>query len=368
MVLKKLIVGVLLAATFSVSFSYAESETEKNLYKPVIKAIINSVILPGYERLHSSAKIQTSSIKQHCHSANLAQHSKVQAGFKDLIKSWSEVEVFRFGPARKDNRYERLFFWPDRRSRGIKQVQKILASADLSILPLEILQKKSVAVQGILALEFTLFGQGSENLITGTKNSFRCLYAHAISTAIVKTSSDILNSWKNTEGYSQIMLSAGPNNAIFKNDTEVIRDILQRSSELLQSISALKLAPSLATSQLDARPKRVPLWRSNLFLHALDANLSSLVTLQKEGKLFTLLPLEDRGHASGLEFEFRQIRKALRPFIEKNTAYKDILASKEGYEKLSYISNPLKGANDILALYYPQILGITMGFNALDGD
>ncbi len=69
------------------------------------------------------------------------------------------------GPAREDNRFERLFFWPDRRGRGLRQVQGILAEEDETATDPATLYQKSVAVQGLLALDFVLSGEGNETLV-----------------------------------------------------------------------------------------------------------------------------------------------------------------------------------------------------------
>ncbi len=364
----KSILGAALIAVLPFSYSKTVSASEMQDYKPVIGTIINAVIIPAYENLQSAASEQAAITEKLCVSASSQQLNNARQQYSQLVESWSHVEMYRFGPARKENRFERLFFWPDRRSRGIKQVQKILLKQDETAVQVDTLRKKSVAVQGILSLEYLLFGRGSDELSSGNTENFRCRYAHAVSLAIKNTSSDILEDWQAKDGYAHIMQTAGPNNTVFKNDQEVIRDILQRSSELIQSIAALKMLPSLQDIQEDARPKRVPLWRSNLFLNSLNANLKSLSNLQNTGKLYTLLPPDERGYAKGLDFEILQIQKTIRPFIDQNTLWKDILENKESYNKIRYILSPLKAINDILSEYYPETLGITMGFNSLDGD
>lgn len=363
-----LLAGLLLVTVFP-SIAIADLRKDPVLdYKPVIETVITSVIIPGYEELLSAADIQFTAVDQLCLSPSNETLLEAQLQFKALTSRWSAVEMFRFGPARSQNRFERLFFWPDRRSRGIKQVQKILSNQDKSILNIDTLQKKSVAVQGILSLEYLLFGTGFQALSSNGKNSFRCQYAKSVSAAIRQTSNDILLDWRAEDGFSKIMKTAGTENSVFKTNKEVIRDILQYSSELLQSIIALKLAPSLQDSQEEAKAKRAPFWRSGVTLAALDANLVSILTLQNIGKLYRLLPIEDRGNAIQLQFEIDQVRNILRLYKAPPYKWQDILHSPEGYEKLKYIQIPLSGANDILAEYYPQILGISMGFNSLDGD
>jgi hypothetical protein len=276
--------------------------------------------------------------------------------------------MYRFGPALAGNRQEKLFFWPDRRGRGLQQVKTILRDQDRTAVTVDRLLEKSVAVQGLTALEYVLFGPPSEQLITDAQENFPCRYALALSGAIKANSRDILSGWKNASGFAKLMLTAGPENPLFKSKPEVIRDLLQRADEQILTIVGQKLSPALGEDHETARPRRAPLWRSNLVLDTIDANILAIVALQEIGNIRILLADDAMSHADGLVFEVTQVREALSPYLGKGTQWADILASKDGYEKMRYIRSPLLGAHTILSEYYPAALGITMGFNSMDGD
>ncbi len=72
-----------------------------------------------------------------------------------------------------------MLFWPDRKGTGLKQVQAALASKDPTAADAAQLAGKSVAMQGLGALEFVLYGTGSEELATAGE-SYRCAYGAAI--------------------------------------------------------------------------------------------------------------------------------------------------------------------------------------------
>ena len=71
-----------------------------------------------------------------------------------------------------------------RRARALrcKQVQAALAEKDASATSPETLQGKSVAMQGLVALEYLLFGTGADELATADAD-YRCDYASAIADA-----------------------------------------------------------------------------------------------------------------------------------------------------------------------------------------
>src|SRR5690606_25449867 len=87
-----------------------------------------------------------------------------RAGFAALVGAWSQAEIIQFGPITEDNRSERILFWPDRKSIGLKQVQAAIADHDESATDPDRISGKSVAMQGLGALDFILFGTGSDDL------------------------------------------------------------------------------------------------------------------------------------------------------------------------------------------------------------
>ena len=74
-------------------------------------------------------------------------------------------------------------FWPDRKGIALRQVQAILAKQDATATDPATLKTKSVAVQGLGALEYVLFGTGAEALAL-PEGDFRCDYGNAITSAV----------------------------------------------------------------------------------------------------------------------------------------------------------------------------------------
>ena len=89
-------------------------------------------------------------------------------------RSWSKVEIFRFGPicltivtsGVLPARSEEL---------GLRQIEDVLAKTDESVTALAMLAAKSVALQGVPALEYLLYGDGADGLAKGGDDTaFRC--------------------------------------------------------------------------------------------------------------------------------------------------------------------------------------------------
>src|SRR6185312_7981565 len=102
------------------------------------------------------------------------------------------------------------FFWPDPKGLGLKQIQDILAKRDASVTEPDQLAGKSVALQGLPALEYLLYGDGSESLTEGNRvvdgqeplpqldsaGDFRCSFALSIATNLERIARSVVEGWR----------------------------------------------------------------------------------------------------------------------------------------------------------------------------
>jgi predicted lipoprotein len=88
----------------------------------------------------------------------------VKDAFAAAVVAWSNVEILRFGPITENRRFERLFHWPDPKGLGQRQIEAALKSRDEAVTQPDELAGKSVALQGLPALEYLLYGNGAEIL------------------------------------------------------------------------------------------------------------------------------------------------------------------------------------------------------------
>ncbi|MGO7624391.1 imelysin family protein, partial [Rhizobium ruizarguesonis] len=70
--------------------------------------------------------------------------------------------------------FEHILFYPDRKGVGLKQVQALITKADPNDSTVDAIAGKSVALQGLTALEYVLYVNGSDDLV-GQKGSGKCL-------------------------------------------------------------------------------------------------------------------------------------------------------------------------------------------------
>ncbi|MEM6712420.1 MAG: imelysin family protein [Pseudomonadota bacterium] len=351
------------AALLALAPASALAETDLGA---ITRGMIEGHILPGYATFMDAADQQATVTQALCEAPSVEALETVQAAFADLVEAWSAVEFIRFGPARTDNRYERLFFWPDRNGRGLNQVQGVIATEDETVTTTESLQGKSVALQGLLALDYVLFGTGFETL--GDGNAHRCAYALAIAGAVAKTSVDLFAGWEGEDGYKALMLSPGPDNALYRTQGEALQEILRSMAEQLQIVHDAKLVRVVGNTPAEARFKRAPFWRSGQSLTSVIANAEAMLSLNETGGFADLLPEQSQRFAGTARFELGQISSRLSALQETGADIETLTTSDETHGRLASVALPLAGAMRIIGEVYPAELGLTLGFNSLDGD
>ncbi len=156
----------LAAVLFSASVCPAHAETD---HAAIAKASLTEVIRPGYAALSDATGALSGKVEQLCKEPSEATLKDAKDAFAAAVTAWSKVEILRFGPITEEQRYERMFFWPDPKSLGLRQMQDALQRRDQAVtLPYE-LSKKSVALQGLPALEYLLYGDGADALGKGAR-------------------------------------------------------------------------------------------------------------------------------------------------------------------------------------------------------
>lgn len=187
----------------------------------------------GGERFHSSRlrplpAIGRESARQHegfLRRPFKTADEAAKAAFADTVTSWSTIEIVRIGPVIEQNRFERVLYYPDKKGLGLKQVQRYLAEKDESVTSADGLKGKSVAAQGLGALEFVLYGTGADELL-GKEGDFRCRFGAAIAGNIANVAAELSDGWNAPDGAQKNWTKPGPDNPVFRDEREALVALL----------------------------------------------------------------------------------------------------------------------------------------------
>lgn len=333
--------------------------------RAVVTSIIDQQIIPDHRAFADAARQQQAAVSALCAAPGEAALTSAREDFRKTALAWSRIEWLSFGPARQGNRREILFFWPDNRGRGLRQVEDLAASTDAAQFADAAFANKSVSVKGLPALEYVLFGDGADTLLS--PGAVRCAFANAIAASVAATSQDLSSAWQGDKGYRQVILSAGPENAEFRNHKEALQKFLTAASEQVQIVSDLKLKPLLAERNGAFTPIAPPFSAAGIPFAAMSQNVDSAgaVFLNHASKL---LPEAAAYRADSLRFEIEAIQRTLAELAAHDLPAAQLAQEKATRDRLAYLALPLEGGHTLMSEVYPGALGLVMGFNSLDGD
>lgn len=299
-----------------------------------------------------------------CETPDAPTLGAARAAFRDTVRAFGRIMVLRFGPLVADNRLERIFFWPDPRGAALRQVQGALADKDASLTDPAALAGKSVALQGLPALDVLLFGTGAEEL-GSVPGGFRCRFASAIATGIGLHAQEIAGGWAGERPFAASFAAPAPNRDPYRTLNEVNAEIVKALVTVVQFVRAAELEPPFGADVASANGKRAPLWRSEASFTLVAAQLEGARDLLVAAGYENTLPEDMRWLPGQIRFQMDNARRALErvglPPEEAFTAQPD-------RDRIAYAKIALDGAGHDLSEKLSAALGLSVGFNALDGD
>ena len=341
---------------------------EESSFTVAVERVLNRYLIPSYTAFNTAAVAQVQAMNKLCAQPSMVHLHRARTQMAALLHAWSRVEAIRFGPVRINNRYEQIFFWPDVRGRGLRQVQKLLSSADPQALQPNRFAQKSVAVQGLVALEYVLFASGSEELVQETE--YRCAYGATIAERIATNSRMIADAWQGAYGQQLLNLdnSTPPEELPYQTSGEVVQAFVQAAAEQLHAVYTFKLLAALGNTQQQPRLQRAPFWRSGLTLNSILANIEGVRALLISGIVPLLPELHDELNLY-LMTDLNTVSSAITALQQQKTNWLNLNnEDPEAYKNLAAMLTALENASIYLKSDYPAALGFISGFNAFDGD
>lgn len=335
------------------------------------KVARDSFIIPGHERLGDRIAALKTAISALCQAPQEAQLQRGRQAYRKVIAAWGRVEIIRFGPIAKQNRLERTFYWPDRKGRGRRQVLRLLSAQDDSALDPHLLATKSVAVQGLTALEIVLHGKASGELAAGNADSFACRYATAIVANVQNINAQIIEEWQPGGAFDKIWRTPGAQNPVYLKPAETSLELVKALDHGLENLRDRRIAPILGFGKNRRRKSRPVLWRSKNSMTLINANIEGLYDLLFTGGLadayIASKPYPGERAAdlmASIKSEFGLTLSMSRQLASEP----DPFADPEITARLVPIGFPLRNIRHNAVAQIKSAAGLAIGFNASDGD
>ena len=334
-------------------------------HSEIARLALEKHIRPGYALLASVTSELEETMQFFCAKPSTIGRADVDRQFEKTLMAWSKIEHIRFGPVSMEDRINRFIFWPDHKSIGLRQVKKALRTQKNDVLDQAKLRQKSVALQGLTALEYLLFGTDGEKIGESSSEArFRCAYAMAISKNLALISTGIVEDWRDGKEFVEIYLHPRQDSDIYQTPKEVTLALFLSFTTELKIIQLLKLGRPVGKTEKKARPRRAAFWRSKLEYKVVDANMAGV------------LALFDRVFSEAVSESDPGVEESVLLDFEQN--HRDLLAIKlpigeavyDGSEraKLKNLLITIEQIKNDAGTAIIKSADLSMGFNALDGD
>jgi predicted lipoprotein len=330
----------------------------------IIEGSVTGFVRPAYAALHERAGALSDAMKTLCATPSPANLRSARDGFKAETDAWSYAEIIRIGPITEQNRLERMLFWPDRKGIGLKQVQATLAAKDATAADPAQLPAKSVAMQGLGALEFVLFGTGADALSTAG-DPYRCQYGAAVAANIAAIAGDVEAAWAKDDGFAAQWAQPGPANPLYQSGTESVTALLEVFVNGLELVRDVRVGGFLGKEAADDKPKQAIYWRSDGTARSLAANLAGMKALFEASGLGEQLSPDSHWIADSIKIV---LGNAIDAANAADGPIDETLADETKRGKLAYFNMVTSTLSELFGTRLAGEFGLTAGFSSLDGD
>ncbi len=328
-------------------------------------------IRPGYAALVSAAHTLEKSLAGYCVRQSNERRRAVDRAFDGLVTAWGHIEHIRFGPVTAENRLERLFFWPDRRGLGARQIEQALRARDSQAIDPEKLAAKRIAIQGLGALEIALFEAPAAKAASEADRIYRCAYAKAIAVNVANIAGAIHKEWMQPDLYVRHWLAPGEGNPHFLKPSETTLALAKSLDNGLERVRDEWIAGPLGFGPTRRRLTPV-LSKSRRTLRYMQAGVDGLHHLYAVAGMHNAIVATAAAHpqvtvplnAKLVLNEIELARTALQRLVRQGKPF-DADAMMQPFVAIGF---PLRNARQHLTALLGLTAGISMGFNATDGD
>lgn len=306
-------------------------------------AIVNQHILPGYTELAAETAEMARIAADDCAPSN----DSLREAYHDAFDAWIRVSHLRFGPSEVDDRAFGLAFWPDPRGSTPKTLATLLRDEDPVVNDPDAFATVSVAARGFYAMEFLLF----DTQFTEAENrAYHCGLVQAVSTNIAGSSAAILSDWES--GYGDLL--ANPGNDTYRSEAEAAQQVFTAISTGLEFTSDARLGRPLGTFERP-RPNRAEARRSERSLRHVALSVEAV------GALAALLTDGDERVTAAFDTALGAANDLEDPVFAG-------VATPDGRVRVEGLRQRIDEVRVLLAQEVGPRLGISAGFNSLDGD
>lgn len=313
----------------------------------LVDQALDEHILPVFDNL----AMQTATLEQvaeiHCE-PNMAE---LRSAYSDAFDAWVKASHIRTGPSEEEERAFALAFWPDTKGFTGKALNSLISKEDPVVFDPVEFATLSVAGRGFYAMEFLLYDDAYQSEETA---EYRCDLTRAITSEINRNATAIKWGWQAFQEELRTPREDGP----YQTDEEALREVFKALGTGLQFTSDARLGRPLGTFERP-RPRRAEARRSGRSARHVELALISAY------ELAMILAQGERQIAEDLGLAFDRAVELVRDLDDPSF---EGVADPQGRFRVEVVQQAVDRIREIVGLELAPALGVSAGFNALDGD
>lgn len=313
-------------------------------------------ILPGFARLDAAMAALDAAAGTACAGTGPIDAAPLKAAYGAAFDSWAGIQHIHFGPAEEDNNSFKIEFWPDTKASTPRTLAALVRDEDPVVDSPGAFAQVSVAARGLMALDQLLYDPAAPQI---EARSYTCRLVEAITGDMATTAGRMRARWQ--DPWAGLLTSAGAaDNPVYLAPLESTKALYSALSDGLQADIDLRLGRPLGTFD-KPQPRRAEAWRSARSLPNLMASVAGIEALFET----TFAPAIGEEHA-------RPVRNAFEGFANAaaNVAAPiDVeVATPQGRIHVEAVQTALRRVQSEVTSHVGPVVGVTSGFNAMDGD
>ena len=314
---------------------------------PILTDAVEGHILPGFAALSASSERLARAAQEDCAPTSPDLRAAYSAAFDD----WISVSHLRIGPSEVDDRAFAMAFWPDTKGHTPKALTGLIKTEDTAVKSPDEFTETSVAGRGFFALELMLYDprfadQGSA--------AYRCDLIQAITLDISRNASAMDTDW---ESYA-ISLTQPGENSPYRSGDEAMQELYKALITGLEFTGDTRLGRPMGTFDRP-RPNRAEARRSERSLRHVELSLIALRDLAAR------LSADHPEIAADLDRAFDNAITRAQSLDDPSFAG---VATPEGRFRVEALQQLIYNIRTLASAELGPTLGISAGFNSLDGD
>ena len=297
---------------------------------------VTDVIRPAYAAFATAT--QALAAQDTCDAETL------KPAFNAAFDAWMAVSHLRLGPAEDDGRAVAILFWPDTKGLGAKAQRGLLTGDPAALTPAAFAQQ-SVAARGLMGLERLLYP-------AKTPPADPCPLIHATAADLARMATEIATGW-GLFGDALITAGQAGNTAYLKAD-EATQALFTQLATGLDTLADTRIGRPLGTFD-KPRPDWAEAIASGRSLRNITLQLTALRTLTASLSPDSAKTLAAFDHALDLAGKLDD------PALQG-------VATPQGRLKVEILQQAIRAIHDLVVAEVGPALGVSLGFNAADGD